>query len=359
MPSTITLNTIPNDDSGPLLFLSNTGLTNNVIYADTMYRIISDSNFSSIFKDNSFNPNKLAPIPGNRLLSKTLSGSKDSLNGNQIAWYSVDTIDIASEAIDNRTIKSNTITNSKLVEMPPYTLKANNTGSLNSPSDLSMSANSVVARQGNGSIVSLSADAGHTLRRNGSGNLEFGLINETNLDTDSKFSPGMIVMWSGTFETIPVGWGLCNGTIQTYRGRTTVTPNLINKFIVGRATNGGSNPGGGFIQMVGGSPTHSHAVTVLGTSLSLSQIPPHTHTVNDPGHTHTDNLNYGSNMGAGNGIVGNDYVAANFINAATTGITINSSGGSNGVTLPHSHSTTVTSESNIPPFYALAFIIKL
>jgi hypothetical protein len=37
------------------------------------------------------------------------------------------------------------------------------------------------------------------------------------------YIPGMIVMWSGTAETIPEGWAICDGTNGT--------PNLIDKFI--------------------------------------------------------------------------------------------------------------------------------
>lgn len=46
----------------------------------------------------------------------------------------------------------------------------------------------------------------------------------------SGFSRGMIVMYSG-LEEIPEGWGICDGRTYNYNGITTVTPNLVNRFI--------------------------------------------------------------------------------------------------------------------------------
>lgn len=69
---------------------------------------------------------------------------------------------------------------------------------------------------------------------------------------------GVIVMWSGTKETIPTGWGLCDGT----KG----TPNLIDRFVFGAVnagTTGGSN----------------------NLTLTAANIPSHTHTIGS--HTHT------------------------------------------------------------------------
>lgn len=68
---------------------------------------------------------------------------------------------------------------------------------------------------------------------------------------------GVIVMWSGTKETIPTGWGLCDGTNGT--------PNLIDRFVFGAVnagTTGGSN----------------------NLTLTEANIPSHTHTTGS--HTH-------------------------------------------------------------------------
>jgi hypothetical protein len=53
----------------------------------------------------------------------------------------------------------------------------------------------------------------------------------------------------------------------------------------------------------------------------------HSHGVTDPGHTHTDTLRYGSGVGSGQGIVGNNGGGlADFINSNTTGISVDTAG---------------------------------
>ncbi len=60
--------------------------------------------------------------------------------------------------------------------------------------------------------------------------------------------PGMIMGWSGSVETIPSGWHLCDGTVGTI--------DLRDKFIVGAG--GTHNPGA-----TGGSNTQTHPFTSL------------------------------------------------------------------------------------------------
>ncbi len=58
---------------------------------------------------------------------------------------------------------------------------------------------------------------------------------------------GVIVMWHGTLATIPSGWALCDGTNGT--------PNLTDKFVYGCSPS--ENPGA-----TGGDSTHSHTVDI-------------------------------------------------------------------------------------------------
>lgn len=134
---------------------------------------------------------------------------------------------------------------------------------------------------------------------------------------------GGIIMWSGSIASIPSGWALCNGSNGT--------PNLTDRFIVGA----------GSIYSVAGVGGTADAIVVSHT---------HTTTVTDPGHAHT--LDY--NSGAWNtGTSGNTAVAANQgtypkgTSTATTGIgvSVNSSGSSG-------------TNQNLPPYYALAFIMR-
>lgn len=142
--------------------------------------------------------------------------------------------------------------------------------------------------------------------------------------------PGMIVMWSGTTGTVPSGWKLCNGSGTISNGNP--VPDLRGRFIVGSATDSGGdynigNTGGNKDLVVSGS-TQGHTLTV-------DQIPPHTHS------TGQAFANFG-NTGGFSGATG------------LTSITGSTGGGQ-----PHSHTISITTTNgNLPPYYALAFIIK-
>jgi len=129
---------------------------------------------------------------------------------------------------------------------------------------------------------------------------------------------GLIAIWSGSIGSIPSGWLLCDGTNGT--------PDLRNSFILG-AGNSYS------VGQTGGS---ADAIVVSHT---------HTATVTDPGHFH----NVFNTVTAGGGRLGSGTTDANTIatSTATTGITV-----ANTVT------GTSGTNANLPPYYALAFIIK-
>ena len=142
------------------------------------------------------------------------------------------------------------------------------------------------------------------------------------------FVTGMIMMWSGTIATIPSGWLLCDGTNST--------PDLRNKFIV--AANADS----------GGAAKTTITGTAAQTGGSKDAIVvSHTHTITDPGHDHR----YAQPLGGGGGSfiasVAASFTATNNADTSTetTGITVDSAGSSG-------------TNANLPPFYALAFIMK-
>jgi microcystin-dependent protein len=147
---------------------------------------------------------------------------------------------------------------------------------------------------------------------------------------------GSILLWSGSIASIPANWSLCNGTNGT--------PNLTNRFVIGAgaayAVNG-----------TGGSATASGATDA--TTLTEAQMPAHAHVLTDPGHFHT----FPRLTGAGYN-TGTAYAAGGFLqdNASTTtkttGISIAATGGGTG------HSHTISSVSTIPPYYALAYIMR-
>jgi hypothetical protein len=133
---------------------------------------------------------------------------------------------------------------------------------------------------------------------------------------------GVIVMWSGTLATIPSGWHLCDGTGST--------PDLRDRFIVG--TPAVTDPGG-----TGGATTHTHTLSVAA----------HTHSI---AHSHTlaaNNLT--ASLAAGTGVP----VA---VAADGHSHSLASSTSLSGSTTPSSSSS---SGSSLPPYYKLAFIMKV
>lgn len=172
---------------------------------------------------------------------------------------------------------------------------------------------------------------------------------------------GSIIMWGGTLPSIPVGWGLCDGTVQAGVQK----PNLADRFIIG--AHPGLTPGG-----TGGAGTHSHSLGA--TALDISQIPSHAHSVYDPGHAHGisdpgHSHSYSRPVNTGpNGMPGY-YNDASFVqdqggnvSASGTGISIQGAGTgiaiyANGGSQAHAHSLSVG--VNTPPYYALAYIMRV
>ena len=150
----------------------------------------------------------------------------------------------------------------------------------------------------------------------------------------AAFTSGMIMMWSGTIATIPTGWVLCNGSNST--------PDLRNKFVIGAH----SDSAGVAYSTVTGSNTQSggskDAITVSHTHTATSAV-------TDPGHAHS----YTKPAGAPNNAAGSipDYITITTDNTASavTNITVATTiatAGSSGT------------NANLPPYYALAFIMK-
>jgi len=143
------------------------------------------------------------------------------------------------------------------------------------------------------------------------------------------FPSGGIIMWSGTIATIPSGWYLCDGTNST--------PDLRNKFIIGA----NADDGGAAKTNVTGSATQT------GGSKDAIVVS-HTHSITDPGHSHATIYDYVSNKPGAFDANASGTPANWFVNgtqSATTGISVNSAGSSG-------------TNANLPPYYALAFIMK-
>lgn len=159
---------------------------------------------------------------------------------------------------------------------------------------------------------------------------------------------GGIIMWSGAINAIPSGWALCDGTSGT--------PDLRNRFVVGAGQDyvvgatGGANTK---TLTEANLPAHTHTITA--TTASAGD---HTHTITDPGHRHT--IGPSTEGSGGSAGFNGSFWNTSQTSLNTTGITINSAGA-------HTHTITATAASVgsgtpvdvRPPYYALAYIMKL
>ena len=123
---------------------------------------------------------------------------------------------------------------------------------------------------------------------------------------DDLIPPGVIVMWSGA--NVPDGWALCDGTNGT--------PDLRDRFVLGVGNNYSLGDTGG-----------SETVT-----LTADQMPKHRHQYYD--YT-SDNIKYSSGS------------TSAYVSSATSAIRLTDISGKD---QPH---------PNMPPYYALYYIMKL
>lgn len=154
----------------------------------------------------------------------------------------------------------------------------------------------------------------------------------------SVFPSGGIVMWSGTIATIPSGWYLCNGSNGT--------PDLRNRFIVGAH----SDTTGVAYTTITGSNTQSG-----GTKDSIVVSHTHTATVTDPTHFHAS-IKTLDGYSLQTTSQGYDVIAQS--GTTTTSTTVKTANASTGITVANSTEGSSGTNQNLPPYYALAFIMK-
>lgn len=154
---------------------------------------------------------------------------------------------------------------------------------------------------------------------------------------------GGIIMWSGTIAQIPAGWALCDGVEKTRPDGTKVTPpNLKDKFILGA--------GGAYPAPTGGNANHTHAIGAEAPGTTASGD--HGHHIDVVfGPACVNNCSDGARDGSKQ--VGDDNHNHHLI-------TDTQGAGNHAHTVAsHAHSGATGSGSTLPPYYALAFIMKL
>lgn len=189
----------------------------------------------------------------------------------------------------------------------------------------------------------LSVDAGNGIQIDPQG-VSIKLAANSGLSADEKnglkivpeqmFQKGMVMMFAGTANEIPKGWAICNGSDGT--------PDLRDRFIVGK---GSIFTGKGDGTKSTGETTVTGSVSVKDTQLTLSQIPPHSHSYNKINYDRFGYY-YGSSR---EGMI-----------ESSSSVSTSSAGGGKG----HKHDATLKNNSHkhsidpIPPYYALSFIMK-
>ena len=166
--------------------------------------------------------------------------------------------------------------------------------------------------------------------------------------TTPALPSGAILIWSGSIGSIPSGFVLCNGLNST--------PDLRNSFILGAGNTYTVGQTGGSTDSVVVSHTHTATVT----------DPTHTHSasssVTDPGHTHNTYGPYGGGGNPGGDLNTNWPGGMNYpaISTSTTGVTVATSinAASTGISVSNATTGVSGSGANMPPYYALAFIMK-
>jgi hypothetical protein len=162
----------------------------------------------------------------------------------------------------------------------------------------------------------------------------YGIIGATP-PSATPIPAGGIFLWSGSIGSIPAGYVLCNGSNGT--------PDLRDRFIVGAGTTYAVNATGGSANAV--VVTHTHAATVTD--------PEHNHALHSTtwSAATTDGLASADSIAGRNATATAYYTDGNsstpFIETASTGITVtNASAGVSGT------------NANLPPYYALCYIMK-
>jgi microcystin-dependent protein len=171
--------------------------------------------------------------------------------------------------------------------------------------------------------------------RNSKENFRFNVSSASSMvltDSDGNlssipFPKGIVVIWSGNLADIPKGWALCDGTQGT--------PDLRGRFVLGvNPSDNKNNLTARPMKTTGGAETHT---------LKTEEMPSHTHDIIGKG----DDAGYCKSGQCGFWPTDrwtNDAV----VKASTSGgkLVVENTGGD----LPH---------NNMPPYFALAYIMKM
>ena len=168
---------------------------------------------------------------------------------------------------------------------------------------------------------------------------------------------GAIIMWSGDSSSLPTGWALCDGSQGT--------PDLQGRFIVGTGNGYSSGNTGGTAtnNLAHNHTVNSHNHSISGQSPGTNSTGSHSHHIEHDLYSQIGDTTDGADDGSkdvGSESHGHRLVIDTWA-AGAHSHTVNSHnhGGTTGNNAPVTNSKLSASQENRPPYYALAFIMKL
>ena len=189
---------------------------------------------------------------------------------------------------------------------------------------------------------------------------------------------GVILMWSGSTDTIPAGWALCNGQDgtpdltdrfilgagQTYQPGTTGGAATVTPSVAARSAHAGIAVQNAALSIWTGAA--GTGIGIQGTTLDGNTLPSHAHTsiqpseYRDNGWGDSGNITFRGPTQKNGGYTGNSWAHAHGVSDPGHAHAVGSSEHNHGVTdSGHTHALTAQAISTMPPYYALCLIIKL
>ena len=188
----------------------------------------------------------------------------------------------------------------------------------------------------------------------------------TDILAATQLPRGIITMWSGATNAVPSGWALCDGNNGT--------PNLKDRFIVGAGQSYGVGNTGGNITQTPSVWTNAAGtgINVAGTAITEAQMPWHTHSGSVGSDASIQVQGSIQSSSAGEWLADDLFGSIGWspspirkpLKEFSASLSINGTGGNqphyHGVTdNGHAHTAAASAIDVRPPYYALAFIMKL
>jgi len=238
----------------------------------------------------------------------------------------VDALNYLSGTIVSSTITGGSINNT------PIGATTTSTGAFSTLAATSLTLSTALAIAQGGTGQTTAANAINALVPSQTGNSGKALVtNGTTVSWGAAFVTGMIMIWSGSIATIPSGWVICDGNNST--------PDLRDKFIIGAGSTYAVAATGGSANAIVVSHFHTATSSVVDSG--------HAHDIQNLGSAQAGPDNGGAPVSAGTGWSTGRTPSPTV--TATTGITV-------GTTVATTGSS--GTNANLPPYYALAYIMK-